>query len=263
MVARRGRGPRRDRRHQSLRQEYQEFLLQRIEEFKDQLSREQLLAMADEAVQELDAGSEDQLVLTEVLVLEHVDRMIMRRLNLPSFRRWRDRHVKLRRAQREPTHWGLASGTPLAAAAVRLGDGCVALVAGRQASGAAFYLAAYEWPVLFIDQDVSVVESVEARAAAESLAMRFQALVVAPGCWFPDVSPDLAVLDRSLLGRLDHDRRTRFLDALRSHTNPGGRHCVLPGADDPGPSLEALRQDYAGWETDVDDRRGWFLAVKP
>ena len=33
----------------SLRQEYEEFLLQRIEEFKDQLSRHDLLALADEA----------------------------------------------------------------------------------------------------------------------------------------------------------------------------------------------------------------------
>jgi len=78
----------------SLKQEYEEFLLQRIEEFKDQLARDELLAIADEAVRELEMGPEDQLVLTEVLVLEHVDRLITRRLNLPSYRRWRDRHVE-------------------------------------------------------------------------------------------------------------------------------------------------------------------------
>ena len=75
---------------QSLRQEYAEFLEQRIEEYKEQLSREDLLAIADEAVRELEVASDEQLVLTEVLVLEHVDRLIMQRLALPSALR---RHV--------------------------------------------------------------------------------------------------------------------------------------------------------------------------
>ena len=33
-----------------LRQEYEEFLLQRIEEFKEQLARDELMEIADEAV---------------------------------------------------------------------------------------------------------------------------------------------------------------------------------------------------------------------
>ncbi len=56
--------PRRQRARQqvSLRQEYGEFILQRIEEFKQQISREELLAIADEAVRELEVGPEEQLV---------------------------------------------------------------------------------------------------------------------------------------------------------------------------------------------------------
>jgi len=105
---------RRPRQSHSLKQEYEEFILQRIEEFKDQISREDLLAIADEAVRELEMGAEEQLVLTEVLLLEHVDRLIIRRLRLPTYRRWRDRHVRLRSAQKQPTHWGLDPATPLA-----------------------------------------------------------------------------------------------------------------------------------------------------
>ncbi|HXV85149.1 MAG TPA: hypothetical protein VD793_00540, partial [Gemmatimonadales bacterium] len=118
---------------QSLKQEYEEFILQRIEEFKDQLSRSELLAIADEAVRELETGSDDQLVLTEVLVLEHVDRLIIRRLHLPTYRRWREKHLRLRRAQRQPTHWGLDPDTPLSRLAAT-GPEATALVIGGGAA---------------------------------------------------------------------------------------------------------------------------------
>jgi len=132
----------------SLKQEYEEFILQRIEEFKDQLTRDKLLAVADEAVRELEMGTEDQLVLTEVLVLEHVDRLITRRLNLPSYRRWRERHLRLRRAQRDATHWGLDAGTPLEDLATRLEDGDLALVIGSGVVPAGLFLAAHDTEVL-------------------------------------------------------------------------------------------------------------------
>ncbi|KPJ87466.1 MAG: hypothetical protein AMS18_14565, partial [Gemmatimonas sp. SG8_17] len=99
-------------RQQSLRQEYEEFVLQRIEEYKEQLSRTELLAVADEAVRELEVSAEEQLVLTEVLVLEHVDRLIIRRLRLPTFRRWRERHLELRESQQNHEQWDLDPGTP-------------------------------------------------------------------------------------------------------------------------------------------------------
>src|SRR5881296_3000780 len=97
----------------SLKQEYQEFLLQRIEEYKNSLSRAQLLEIGDEAVRELESAAADQYLLTEVLLLEHVDRIIMRRLRLPTFQRWSRTHRALRAAQREPTHWEIEAGMPL------------------------------------------------------------------------------------------------------------------------------------------------------
>src|SRR5881398_4124588 len=71
----------------SLKQEYQEFLLQRIEEYKNRLSRAELLEIGDEAVRELEESSAGQYLLTEVLLLEHVDRIIARRLRLPAIMR--------------------------------------------------------------------------------------------------------------------------------------------------------------------------------
>src|SRR5437667_2526 len=121
----------------SLKQEYQEFLLQRIEEYKNRLSRAELLEIGDEAVRELEESSAGQYLLTEVLLLEHVDRIIARRLRLPAFPRWRSKHRALRAAQREPTHWGLEPDGPLVSCAARLEPGDLALVLGAAALPAA------------------------------------------------------------------------------------------------------------------------------
>src|SRR5216117_3164903 len=119
----------------SLKQEYQEFILQRLEEYKNTVPRAELLKIGDEAVRELQAGAQDQYLLTEVLLLEHVDRIIARRLRLPSFPRWRQKHRTLREAQRAPTHWGLDRAHPIVPWAARLEPGDVVVVLGRAAQG--------------------------------------------------------------------------------------------------------------------------------
>ena len=260
--------PRRGRQQRSLRQEYEEFILQRIEEFKEHLSRSELLAIGDEAIRELEVEAEEQLVLTEVLVLEHVDRLIRRRLNLPTFRRWRDRHLRLRKVQREPTHWGLDPDAPFARPAPEA-DNAVALIVGAQAVPAALFLAARDWPVLFIDQDLTTVEAAETRVAAEALAARFQALVVSLGGWFPDVHPTLTVMDAAALARLDVPSRERFLASLKSLTVPGGVHYLMP-TDKTGGVIplapESLKSHYAGWRierTRLESGARWFAATKP
>lgn len=259
---------RRRRRQRSLRQEYQEFILQRIEEFKEQLSRSQLLGIADEAVRELEVDDEEQLVLTEVLLLEHVDRLITRRLNLPTFRRWRDRHVKLRRAQQEPTHWGLSAESPLPYLAATLPDEWVALVVGQRIAPAGLFLAAHDWPVLFIDQELTAVELAETRAATEALAQRFQALVVGLGSWFPDVQPGLSVVDASALAGIDAVDRLRFLETLQRHTPFGGVHCLVPGDPTVGVrplAQELVRTTYRTWKVEkrvCPDGQRWLVATK-
>src|SRR5216110_3980615 len=123
----------------SLKQEYQEFLRQRIEEYKNALTRADLLEIGDEAVRELEESAAEQYLLTEVLLLEHVDRIIARRLRLPSFPRWRQKHRALREAQREPTHWGLDRGHPLVSWATRVEPGDLAVVLGAAALPAALF----------------------------------------------------------------------------------------------------------------------------
>jgi hypothetical protein len=250
----------------SLRQEYAEFLEQRIEEYKEQLSREQLLAVADDAVRELELASEEQLVLTEVLVLEHVDRLIMRRLNLPTFRKWRHQHVRIRQAQRDPMHWGIDADGPIVDLATQLGESDRALVLGEGAIAVAHLLAAFEWPVLFIDPNLAAVEAAEALAAAEGLASRIQALVVHLGHWFPDIEPTLLVMDSKTLSDLQPSDRVRVLDTFKQMTKPGGVHCFIPAqpSDDSLPSA-VIQAHYGDWSTQHrrNESPSWYLAVKP
>src|SRR2546423_15700084 len=87
----------------SLKQEYQEFILQRLEEYKNTVPRSELLAVGDEAVRELQASAQDQYLLTGVLLFEPVDRIIARRLRPASFPAWRSKDRGLREAPKEPT----------------------------------------------------------------------------------------------------------------------------------------------------------------
>src|SRR5437773_12483568 len=193
-----GMGPvRRTRR--SLKQEYQEFILQRLEEYKNTVPRAELLKIGDEAARELQAIAQEQYLLTEVLLLEHVDRIIARRLRLPSFPRWRQKHRALREAQREPTHWGFDRTHPIVPWANRLEPRDVVVVLGAAALGEALFLAAHDAEVFLLDQDLGAVEAAEGRAVSEQVAGAFQALVSNCRRWFPVLTPGPSVIGLSCL----------------------------------------------------------------
>jgi hypothetical protein len=253
----------------SLKQEYHEFLLQRIEEYKNGLARDALLEIGDAAVRELEQTAAGQYLLTEVLLLEHVDRIIARRLRLPAFPRWRQRHRALRAAQREPTHWGLEGDGPLVNCVRRLEPGDLGVVIGAAALPAALFIAAHDAEVLLLDQDLTAVEGAESRAVTEQLAGRFQALVITFGGWCPDVTPSVVVIDPTALGPARPHARSALLVELKARTRPGGVHVILPSPSASeviplGP--EALQAQYDGWEI-VRRRRakagGGFTATKP
>jgi hypothetical protein len=262
---RRGRRPAR-----SLRQEYEEFLFQRIEEYKNALSRTELLEIGDEAVRELETAAAEQYLLTEVLLLEHVDRIIARRLRLPTFQRWSRSHRALRAAQREPTHWELESSNPIVGCVRRLESGDAAVVIGAAALPAALFIAAHDVEVLLLDQDLGAIEAAEGRAVTEQLAGRFHALVVQFGRWMPDVPVTMAVLHPSTLAPLESEARQALLADLQARTTPGGVHVVLPcRGDEPEEVIpiasDGLLPSYAAWtlERRPRGRRGGFSALKP
>lgn len=71
------------------RQQYQAWVENQIDEFKAGLTREELLDLAEEAVQGLFDSPDGQYPLTEILLCDAVDALLFERLDLPDFRQWR------------------------------------------------------------------------------------------------------------------------------------------------------------------------------
>jgi hypothetical protein len=71
------------------RQQYHAWVEDQIEEFKAGLTREELLNLAEEAVDRLFDSPDGQYPLTEILLCDAVDSLLFVRLGLPDFRAWR------------------------------------------------------------------------------------------------------------------------------------------------------------------------------
>ena len=72
----------------SLRRLYLEWVEEQIEEYKDAVPRSQLIELAEQVVAELEVSRSGQYQLTELLLLEEVDRKIVKLLKLPGYRTW-------------------------------------------------------------------------------------------------------------------------------------------------------------------------------
>jgi hypothetical protein len=72
----------------SLRRAYADWVEEQIEDYKEAVSRADLLRLADEVVDELRVSHQGQYQLTELLLLEAVDRRIFQLLKLPGYRAW-------------------------------------------------------------------------------------------------------------------------------------------------------------------------------
>jgi hypothetical protein len=232
----------------SPKQRYQEYLLQRIEDYKNSLAREELLRLGNDAASELQDAPEGQYFLTEVLMQETVDRLIMKRLRLPAFAKWRQKFAKLREAQREPTHWGIERGSAVVALLPRLEPGDHALVVGGGAEASAYLLAAHDVRVTCLFGDDATCTRIENRMAAESLTGDFEAFVVMLGTWFPELElpVHLVVLDAATLASLSGPRRLELMARLQDVTIPGGVHAVLP--NDGNVAAETWLSLYPDWD---------------
>ena len=239
---------RRSRPLPSLRQRYEQYLFQRIEDYKNSISREELLGVGNDAVSELQNDSEGQYFLTEVLMQDAVDKMIQKRLGLPSFGRWRQKFAKLRLAQREPTHWGLERKTVLSLVLERLEPGDHVVVIGGGAEAAVFLLAAHDARLTCLFEDNPTCTRIENRMAAESLSADFEAFVVQLGVWFPTIAlpAQLVVIDAGTLAGLTASCRIALMARLQDWTMPGGLHAVVgrPGSVAP----ETWLSLYPDWE---------------
>lgn len=241
---------RRRRSPYSDKQHYHEYILQRIEGYKNSIGRDELLRLGDEAASELQATSEGQFVLTEVLMLESVDRLIMKRLSLRPYRRWKQQFTRLRAAQRMPTHWGLDPHCPLSPLLPRIEPEDTALVVGSAAAATTYLLAAHDAAVTFLASELRCVERVESRMAAEALSSLFESYVTQFEPVLPDFMSflegfDIVVLDPGVLRELKSSQRSELVTDLQRRSRPGGIHVILPTCRAIAP--ESLRSLYEGW----------------
>ena len=93
------------------RQLYAAWIENQIEECKSGMSRDELLDLAEEAVRRIQASPDGQIALTELLLCDAVDALLIERLSLPDFRQWQ-------RLCRSDTTYRPPQGTELPARAV-------------------------------------------------------------------------------------------------------------------------------------------------
>jgi hypothetical protein len=231
----------------SLQQQYQQYIMQRIEAYKHSLSRSELMKLAAESTAEMFSSLEGQLVLTEVLVLESVDRMISKRLKLPSYKKWRTHFQSIRESQREPNRWGLSPHHPVVRLLPRLEPGDRALLIGTGCGAAACLLAAYDVQVTFLAADLARVEALELQLASEALGETVEAYVVQLGNgWLPpiDGAAHLVMIDADALRTLTPAERDWLVTTLQQMTGAAGAHALMAGEGSPATTL--LRY-YDGW----------------
>jgi hypothetical protein len=87
------------------RQAYHAWVEDQIEEFKGTLTRDELLDVAEHAIDTLGDSPDGQYALTEILLRDAVDTLLFDRLGLPDYRQWQ-------RACQSDTSGRLLHGTP-------------------------------------------------------------------------------------------------------------------------------------------------------
>lgn len=238
----------------SLRHEYELYVEQEIENYKESIPRSAILAIGDEAAAKL--AAEPQFVLTEVLLLEEVDRIIFKRLRLPKYDTWRKKRMKLHDEMRRPEHWGLhADDAVVRTIAPRGANASHVLVAGESAERSALFLAANGCDVTAIEEGEDAVERVMRAAIQAGLAERVHAMTTALTQFTPANPLHAVVCTHSALGNLSSDERERVIAVLQSATHDGGVHLVetiVAGSA----AIEELRASYAGWAISIEAERG-------
>ncbi len=249
--------------HRSLKHEYELYVDREIEAYKESVSRSVLLGIGDEAVAALRAQA--QFALTELVVWEEVDRIIMRRLGLPSYQTWRRRRLRRLAQYRDPEHWGFAPDAPIVRAIGPTHDSHV-LVTGVPTEGSALYLAANGCEVTTVATQEEAVERVLAAAYDAGITARVHGYVADLASYAPHVPLTAVVCTPAAFAGLSPDERARAIGVLQSATRDGGVHLVETiVAGQVTLDLAELTERYAGWQVSVERPCGTaetFLARK-
>jgi hypothetical protein len=235
----------------SLHHEYGLYVEQEIENYKESIARPALLAIGDEAAARLAAQA--QFTLSEMLLCEEVDKIIFRRIRLPSYNTWKRKRLKLQEELRRPEHWGFSKTDMLVrtiGAPRDAGAGHV-LVAGDATRRSALYLAANGCIVTAIEAEEAAIERVMTAALEAGLAERIHTIAAELTHWTPDGPLRAVVCSHEALHRLALADRNRVIALLQGATSDGGVHLVetiAAGAS----AIEELRARYDGWAVSIE-----------
>jgi hypothetical protein len=252
----------------SLKHEYDLFVENEIDAYKESISRATLLKIGDEAVASLQSAM--QFSMNELLLVVEVDKIIRKRLRLPSYATWRKRELKRRKEREEfmrPEHWGLSPNSAVAREIHPLADSRV-LVAGDEVASAALYLAAHGCEVTAINGQSDMKASLLNNADVGQLPGRIDHHAEGLQQWAPSADRSLSavVCTPAAFAGLSVRQRAQVIGVLQSATEDGGVHLVATlVAGQSGVSLSELKRSYKGWEVSVledGDSGKSFLARK-
>ena len=246
----------------SLKHEYALYLEREIENYKESVPRSVLLTIGDDAVRAL--AAQQQFALTELLLCDEVDKIIFKRLRLPSYVTWRRRRVKLLAEIRRPEHWGLSKDDMFVRAVQGVSPDARVLLAGGEMETPALFLAANGCDVETLSAPDAVQRVLDA-AEEIGLGARVHASAGALESWTPGAPLNAVVYTPAAFAGLSAAERARVIQVLQSATADGGVHLVqtiAAGRRTPV-SLEELRRRYRGWDVTVDESDpNSFLARK-
>ena len=246
----------------SLQHEYELYVEREIENYKESLPRSVLLSIGDEAVQAL--AAQQQFALTELLLVDEVDKIIFKRLRLPVMATWRKRRIKLMEEMRRPEHWGLSADDIVVRAAQTVTASSRVLVAGTQVETPTLYLAANGCEVTAFAGPEDVQRVLDAAEQA-GLGERVHASAVALDSWTPDHPLTAVIYSPAAFAGLSTAERARVIQVLQSATADGGVHLVqtIAAGKRTPVSFDELRRRYRGWDvTVVEGAPNSFLARK-
>ena len=235
----------------SLKHEYELYVENEIENYKESVSRSAILKIGDEAAASLRAG--EQFAMDELLLWAEVDRIIRKRLRIPGYDTWRRKRLKLLEEYRRPEHWGIRPDGVLAREVHPPAESNV-LVAGGDIDRTALYLAAHGCEVTAVDRELNSLERVMNAAQAAGLADRIQSYVADITDWSPDVPLGAVVCTPDAFTGLSAAERGRAFELLQGATRDGGVHLVgtiVRGQR--GLSVSELRRQYRGWSISIED----------
>jgi len=246
----------------SLKHEYELYLEREIENYKESVPRSVLLSIGDDAVCAL--AAQQQFALTELLLVDEVDKIIFKRLRLPAYATWRKRRIKLIEELRRPEHWGLSPDDMVVRAVQTVPADSRVLLAGAEVETPALYLAANGCDVTALAEPDAVQRVLDAAEEA-GLGERVHASALALESWTPDAPLTAVIYTPAAFSGLSTAERARVIQVLQSATADGGVHLVqtIAAGKRTPVSLDELRRRYRGWEVTVDEAApSSFLARK-